>query len=410
MPAHAALAAMVISSSRPGTIAAAPDLAFAVSFIVVVTAAAVAFASSSSYASSLSAQRTPTSIAARFVAVAGSEAVGLRLCVLAASAPSPVPSRSRSRATAAKRVAFASVVFCTVLGVFGVTPVAGFCADLGGLPGSLLDHVRVPLSKGRLEAGLHSGRDGLLGHLRRPDRGRGHKILDASFASALGVAALRATGLCRELGHRRPSQSDSRRVALHVCFFPMRAPYASVSESKSNQRGLAVKLRAQSPSARVGAASRDAGFLLFERARSVLGKDGGNPYTVRKSVARKFKIWKRTGKLWDTLTIRRPSDRIGFGRSSSGKSQNYVGSSSVAMYALALVFKNVQLSCSGHQTPTRPHISLSPSRSPSPRAAIGARLEVPHVVQGELRRGDPLQGESTAFAFTCQPLNSSVKW
>ena len=110
-------------------------------------------------------------------------------------------------------------------------------------------------------------------------------------------------------------------VALHVCFFPMRAPYASVSESKSNQRGLAVKLRAQSPSARVGAASRDAGFLLFERARSVLGKDGGNPYTVRKSVARKFKIWKRTGKLWDTLTIRRPSDRIGFGRSSSGKSQ-----------------------------------------------------------------------------------------
>ena len=48
---------------------------------------------------------------------------------------------------------------------------------------------------------------------------------------------------------------------------------------------------------------------------------GGNPYTVRKSVARKFKFWKRTGKLWDTLTIRRPSDRIGFGRSSSGKSQ-----------------------------------------------------------------------------------------
>jgi hypothetical protein len=57
----------------------------------------------------------------------------------------------------------------------------------------------------------------------------------------------------------------------------MRAPFASVSESKSNRRGLAVKLRARSPSARVGAASRDAGFLLFERARSVLGEGGGNP-------------------------------------------------------------------------------------------------------------------------------------
>ena len=125
---------MVISSSRPGTIAAAPNLAFAVSFIVVVTAAAVAVASSS-YASSLSAQRTPTSTAARFVAVAGSEAVGLRLCVLAffCAVASPIAlalAGDGGDATAA----FASVVFCTVLGVFGVTPEAGFCADLGGLP------------------------------------------------------------------------------------------------------------------------------------------------------------------------------------------------------------------------------------------------------------------------------------
>ena len=110
-----------------------------------------------------------------------------------------------------------------------------------------------------------------------------------------------------------------------------------------------MKLRARSPSARVGAASRDAGFLLFERARSVLGEGGGNPYTVSKSAARKFKIWKRTGKLWQ----KKPKKKI-----TLGKSQNYVGSLVVAMYAFGFQECTTKLFGSP-DSDASPHLSLA---------------------------------------------------
>ena len=76
-----------------------------------------------------------------------------------------------------------------------MTPVAGFCADLGGSPRGRFSTTFVLSAS---DVRLAAARATVLGHLRRLDRGRGHKILDASSASALGVAAFRATG-CREL-------------------------------------------------------------------------------------------------------------------------------------------------------------------------------------------------------------------
>ena len=134
-------------------------------------------------------------------------------------------------------------------------------------------------------------------------------------------------------------------VALHVCFFPMRAPFASVSESKSNRRGLAVKLRARSPSARVGAASRDAGFLLFERARSVLGEGGGNPgnlYRFKVCGSQIQNFWKRTGKH----------------RQKKSHTPVYVGSSSVAMYAFGFQECTTKLFGSP-DSDASPHLSLA---------------------------------------------------
>ena len=106
-------------------------------------------------------------------------------------------------------------------------------------------------------------------------------------------------------------------------------------------------------------------------------------------------IGRRRRKPWEFIpfqSLRLANSKFGSGQANFGKKNHTLQFTSAPRPSrcMPLVFKNVQLSCSGHQTPTRPHISLSPSRSPSPRAPIVARLEVPHVVQGELRRGDPL--------------------